>query len=306
MLQNRDIGNLLLLPTIAEEGSMNRAAKVLYTSQPALTRMVQDLETALGEQVFERHAKGVRLTPVGEILVRHARAIQAEASAALYDIERLRRDGRRHFPIGASPYHPLNVLSRALAEIVTSNPDLDVHMQYAAPQQLLELLRHGQIEMVIGPLLTGKVAEDYYQEVLFYDEMAIFCRGAHRLARRDLIDVEQLLGEMWVLGPPDSLVRTRVEAIFRNEGFTPPHVQLEVDDVATRRALVVHGEFLSAFQHNQVQGEVQAGLLTAVKFQWPQARRPIGVIRSTPHNELSKYVTKVLKQYYSLGWRTAE
>ena len=284
---------------------MNRAAKVLYTSQPALTRMVRDLETALGEQVFERHAKGVRLTPVGEVLVRHARAIRAEANAALYEIERVRRDGRRHFPIGAAPYHPLNLLSRALAEIVTSNPDLDVHMQYAAPHDLIELLNHGQVEMVIGPLLTGKAADSYLQEVLFYDEMAIFCRAAHRLARRDSIEVEQLLGEMWVLGPPNSLVRTRVEAIFRNEGLDPPHVQLEVDDVATRRALTVHGDFLSAFQRNQVQPEVQAGLLVEAKFDWPQSRRPIGVIRSMPHNELSKYIAEVLKQYYSLGWRTS-
>lgn len=304
MLHDRDLVNLLLVPTIAEEGSMNRAAKVLYTSQPALTRMVQDLETALGEQVFERHAKGVRLTPVGEVLVRHARAIRAEANAALYEIERVRRDGRRHFPIGAAPYHPLRLLSSALAEIVSSNPDLDVHMQYADLHHLLDLLNHGQVEMVIGPLVTGKVAESYYQEVLFYDEMAIFFRAAHRLARRDSIEVEQLLGEMWVLGPPNSLVRNRVEAIFKNEGLEPPHVQLEVDDVATRRALTVHGDFLSAFQRNQVQAEVQAGFLVEAKFDWPQSRRPIGVIRSMPHNELSKYVTEVLKHHYALGWRT--
>lgn len=304
MLQDRDIVNLLLVPTIAEEGSMNRAAKALFTSQPALTRMIQDLEAALGEQVFERHAKGVRLTPVGEVLLRHARTIRAEANAALYDIDRLRRDGRRHILIGAAPYHPLNVLSRSLAEIVTSSPDLDIHMQYAAPHELLDLLNHGRVEMIIGPLLTGKSADDYIQEVLFYDEMAIFCRAGHRLAGRNSIGVQQLLGEMWVLGPPNSLVRNRVEAIFRNEGYTPPHVQLEVDDVATRRALVVHGDFLSAFQRNQAQNEVQAGLLAPVKFQWPQSTRPIGVIRSTPHNELSKYVTDVLKHYYSLGWKS--
>lgn len=297
-MQSRDVGNLLPFLVIAEEGSMNRAARVLHTSQPALTRMVQELEAAIGEQVFERHARGVRPTPVGEILVRHARAIRAEANAALYEVDRFRRDGRRHIKIGASPYHPLNYLSRALADVVTQNPDLDLHLQYGSPQEILELLRGGGVEMVIGPLLAGEAAEGHLQEVLFYDELVIACRANHRLARRQRVDVQQLLAESWVLGPPDSLMRTRVDALFRNDGLEPPRIQLEVDDVATRRALVVHSDFLSAFQRNQVEAELEAGLAACIDFQWPQARRAIGVVRVTPHNELSAYITSVLKRFY--------
>lgn len=298
MLQNRDVGQLILILAIAEHGSINKAAEALYVSQPALTRTVRDFETAIGGKVFERSAKGVRLTPVGEALIDHARAIRAEFEGALRDAEGVRRDGRRHMHVAAAPYHPLPPLARALGAVMAAQPTLELHLRYGAPDAVVGWLDGGEVEMVLGPLLTGAAARGYIQEILYYDELAIYCAAGHPLAARPSVDLEDLRDAEWVLGPPGSFVRERVEALFYNAATAPPHIRLEVEDVATRRSLVTHAEYVSAFQRNQIHSVVEPGLVAAVNYQWPQDQRAIGVIRLVPHTELSRSVADTLREHY--------
>lgn len=301
MLQNRDVGQLLLILAIAEHGSINKAAEALYISQPALTRTVRDFETAIGGKVFERSAKGVRLTPVGEALIDHARAIRAEFLGAMRDAEGVHRDGRQHMYIAAAPYHPLPPLARALGSIMATRPTLELHLRYGPPDALVGWLDSGEVEMVLGPLLTGAAAHGYVQEVLYYDELAVYCAADHPLAALASVGLDDLRGAEWVLGPPGSFVRERVEGLFFNEAISPPHVRLEVEDVATRRSLVTHAAYVSAFQRNQIHSVVEPGLVAAVNYHWPQDQRAIGVIRLVPHTELSRLVAGTLHEHYRAG-----
>ena len=60
---------------IAETNSLNKAAERLYVGQSALSRAVKELETSLGVVLFERSAKGMTLTPDGEVFVGYARGV---------------------------------------------------------------------------------------------------------------------------------------------------------------------------------------------------------------------------------------
>ncbi|HEY4277824.1 MAG TPA: LysR family transcriptional regulator [Conexibacter sp.] len=301
MLQNRDVGQLLVILTVAEQGSINKAAEVLFISQPALTRAVREFETQIGGRVFERGAKGVKLTDLGDAIVDHARAIRAEFQGAIRDIEHIRLGTRRHLFVGAAQYHPVTLLADALAKTMASNPEVMLHLRYGAPDELVAWLDHGAVEVVLGPLLAGEEARGYRQEVIFYDELAIYCGPGHPLGCAPTVSVDALHDAEWVLGPPGSFVRERVEGLFHNEGRHLPKVRLEIDDVATRRALVSQTDYVSAFQRNQVQREVEAGLVVAVDYQWPQDERAIGATLLAPASDLVRELIDTLRRQYHAG-----
>ena len=74
---------------IAERGSLRAAARHLALAQPALTRSVHELERELGVPLFERRARGMILTPMGEAFVRRASAVLSEVRRARDEVEQL-------------------------------------------------------------------------------------------------------------------------------------------------------------------------------------------------------------------------
>lgn len=83
--------------TVAETGSVTRAAERLNISQPPLTRKLKSLEDELGTPLFERRSTGVRLLPAGERLLEHARAILGAVELAIVEVREapVRDRGRR-------------------------------------------------------------------------------------------------------------------------------------------------------------------------------------------------------------------
>lgn len=76
---------------VAEDGNISRAAKKVFLSQPALSRQIKALEDEIGQCLLERQAHSIRLTPVGETMLREARNLLQQADQVL---ERVRSSGR--------------------------------------------------------------------------------------------------------------------------------------------------------------------------------------------------------------------
>src|SRR5689334_1903685 len=88
--------------TVAEQGSITRAARVLATSQPAVSKQLAELEESLGSVLLDRLPRGVRLTAAGEVLLRHAERIFAAERAAEAELLELTGLMRGRLSIGAS------------------------------------------------------------------------------------------------------------------------------------------------------------------------------------------------------------
>jgi LysR family transcriptional regulator, nitrogen assimilation regulatory protein len=98
-----DLKQLEYFRHVAELGSFTRAASFLSVVQPALSRQVRQLETELGQNLFERNGRGVVLTDAGTQLLEHARGILTQVGRARQDLEDQRNGDSGHFTLGLPP-----------------------------------------------------------------------------------------------------------------------------------------------------------------------------------------------------------
>lgn len=292
---------LLTMLTVAECGSINRAAEVLHVSQPSLTRSVRDFEGRLGEKVFERGAKGVVLTPLGRTLMERARAVRLEMRRAQDGVERFRRDRRQIVRLGAVAVQPIQQFAQAIVASARQFPEVHMSLVTGTQDEMLHHLHEGRIEMLFGRLLNQADFPHLHQEVLYHDVAHVYCRAGHPLSCADSLSVADLARWDWVLGPAGTMMRARVDELFLAQRQAL-RVSLEVEDVLVRRVLVKESDLLSAFQVHHVHSEVAAGLMARLPVQLDTGVHPIGAISLTEYSPFTlQLIRNLIEKYRSSG-----
>ncbi|MEO1225419.1 MAG: LysR family transcriptional regulator [Pseudomonadota bacterium] len=144
-----------LLPyflSIAETGSLTRAARERALTQPALSRKMRQLEEGLNVQLFIRHTRGVELTAAGRILLRRARLIEAESRYAIDEIELLKGGATTSVRLTAGPVWCMSVLPQAIAAVKAAYPQFSAEIEMSGGVGQVEAVASGEIDMWAGAL----------------------------------------------------------------------------------------------------------------------------------------------------------
>lgn len=299
-----DPGNLLTFLAVAEAGGFNKASAILHKSQPALTRTVHQLEELVGTPVFSRSANGVELTEAGEWLLGYARAIRQQLNEAANGLDSIKHRQRIRVAIGTTAVHPVDLFSRAIAQVLNRNPDIDLKIAVASESALLDHLREGLMSFVIMPMPRPHELSGMHYETVFLDHAAIYCPPDHPVASIKSPDIHDLHQAAWMLGPPETLQRDRLEALFLGEGLSTAKIGLEIEDLRLRRALMTEMPFLTIMARFHVEELVQEGKLVEVNFPLPQDRRPIIALQLNEHghgNLMSAFVAALREIYGTSG-----
>lgn len=210
----------------ARTGSISKAAEELYLTQPTVSLQVQALERELDTKLFERRGPKLILTHDGEKLFDMARSlvdridgIADEFQAARDSVER----GRLDVAAGGSTIQ--YVLPRFVEQFVGQYPGVDLKLHNVTGQAGLELLRAGDVDFAVGPLL--EVPEDIaFHPIVSYDPLLITPQG-HPLANKLRVTLEDI-GKYPLILPPRNLSTWRiVEYAFADAGVNY-EVKLEV------------------------------------------------------------------------------
>ena len=180
---------------IAERGSLRAAARHLQLAQPALTRSVQELERELGAPLFERRARGMILTPMGQAFVRRASAVLTEVRRARDEVEQLHGGTAGKVVAGLSLAAHIALLPKALAPFRARYPQVELHLIEGWYPTLETGLKDGSVDFYVGPRPDQQPSSELIQEPLFENLRIIFGRKGHPLAgARSLRD---LAGAEW-------------------------------------------------------------------------------------------------------------
>jgi LysR family transcriptional regulator of gallate degradation len=272
----RGTGNLVTMSQVrallalAEAGSFVGAAQASRLSQPSLHRAVRDVERLGGVPLAERRGRGVRLTAAGQRLARGFGLAIGEIRAGL---DELAPADSGRIRIGAMPLSRARLLPRAVARFHDLRPGARIDVEEGPHGELIERLRDGRLDFLVGALREPPPGPDVAQEALFDDRLVIVAGRDHPLAGTRP-DMAQLAAFPWVVAHPGAPLLRLWQALFEDAGLAVPDAPVTCGSVMMIRGLLAESRFLTLLSPHQIEG---AADLVAIGPPIEKTRRPIGL-----------------------------
>lgn len=269
---------LLLMTQLDREGSVLHAAGAAGMSQPAASKLLRELEEALGVALFERHARGVVPTAYGAIVVRHAHTILSEIRKVQEEVEALKRGETYRVAIGSVVSPGAELLPQALAMLERSHPQMVVKVQMDTSRPLVAKLIEGQLDIVIGRVLDLENAAGLDFEALAEEPHSLIARAGHPLSAQRTVDFKDLVDYPWALPPQDSILRERINAMFALRGLSLPARIVETSWLALISNMLRLSDMLVALPQEVVQPYCDAGMLCVLPIELNVRMDTFGII----------------------------
>ncbi|HUN98199.1 MAG TPA: LysR family transcriptional regulator [Bradyrhizobium sp.] len=217
-----DLRHARTFVTVAELGTVSKAAQQLRIAQPALSRQISDLEQELGFRLFDRIGRRLALTSEGEQFLGDCRGLLNHASAVGERAELLRQGDTGVLKVAASPQHIESVLSQFLHRYAQQYPNVQVQMFEAAGRESLAMLERGEIHLAQN-LLHAVEPNDSRVAILQLQpvELLSVSHPSLILGRRGSIEIDELLAHPLLLMDSEFVVRRTFDAACRVAGIKP-------------------------------------------------------------------------------------
>jgi LysR family transcriptional regulator, regulator for genes of the gallate degradation pathway len=264
------------LIALGEAGSYVGASVATGLAQPTLHRAVNDLSLALRRTLVERRGKGLMLAPGGRQTLRAFRLARAELEAGLSEIEGLKGRETGRISIGAMPLSRARILPSAIAAFHARFPEVKINVLEGSWQELVEPLRDGEIDLMVGALRDPAPGDDLVQTPLFEDRPVIIGRKGHPLVGHAPSPAE-LARYPWTIAAAGTPLRTSWERMFADSNMAVPEVPIECGSVMMIRQILIASDFLTLLSPDQVAVELEAGWLDVVGDAPTDLVRTIGI-----------------------------
>lgn len=231
--------HLVLVTTVAEEGTLIGAARALHVTQPVVTRSLKEIESVAGAELFVRGPRGVRPTQYGEILIEHARAVLGNMRAAAGRIHELQRVGMEPVRVGTNLAGAYSLLPHALIRLKRTYPHLTVSVIEAMPDELGLHLSRGDVDVLVDRLQPS-APHAALRRVRLYDEpVRLVVRRGHPRLGAPVGGVKDLLDLPWVLPERATQLRQELDQLFDREGLPLPADIIECSSILILRTILL-------------------------------------------------------------------
>lgn len=235
------VQRLRVLRAVAQHGSFTAAGGVLGVSQPAVSQQVSALEREVGARLVERTTLGARLTPEGEIVLRHALRILTSCDDARRELDQIRSGDLATVRVAAFPTACSYLLPQAAALWRRRYPALPFEFTERDADEAVELTRHGKAELALTYDYAAHPIDLRHLTVqpMPDDPLLLLLPANHPLAAAPVVDVAALAEDVWISGTSFACAES-LRAICGVAGFAPV-VALDANRYPTTLALVAAG-----------------------------------------------------------------
>ncbi len=239
--------DLHVLMAVVHAGSMNKAAALLHTTQPAVSRSVAELERTMGVRLLDRNAQGVEPTAYGRALLDGGTAVFDDLRQAVRSIAFLADPTAGEVRVGCNAHLAPNFVAAVIGRLSQRYPRIVFNVIAIQPDAQQRALTERRVDLAIGAALAPITDERLTFETL-YDETYIVATGAQNpLARRRKIDLGLLANEPWMLPPAESPFGAVLLQAFRARGLEYPRTIVFTHLPELRAGLLATGRFVTIF-----------------------------------------------------------
>ena len=268
-----DLRQLEILQAIAETGSFTACGRKLHVSQSAISRQILLLEDELGEPLFLRVGRQVRMTPAAESLVQLGQRVFLDVRETVGAITDRTRDLRGTLRLSGGMTVCLYVFPPLLKQLRRVHPHLDVRLTVALAGRSVQEIRGGRVD---AGLLTLPVEEtDLVTVPALREELLLVTAPTHQLAKRRKVLARDLAGLPFVLFELGSATRKVIDHFFASQNIEPTIV-MDTENVEIIKAMVKTGLGVGIVPYQAVAREVRAGQLFCARIDGHELLRETG------------------------------
>ena len=255
-----DFGQIEAFVQVATHSSFSRAAESLQLTQPSITARIQSLERELGEEMFERGGRGVKLTDAGRVFLPCAERILQQIQEARDAVDEVRHVQMGSLRLGAAITFSTYVLPGLLHRWRQEFPGVDVVIRTGRSEQVMNLLLTDEVQVGIGRTLSSP---DVEQVPLYDDEITLVAYPQHEFARTGRATISEAAREPIVLFDRGSSYYGMIHDLFRKAAVIP-NVAMELDSLEATKRMVEEGLGIALVPLVTVERELKEGSLVRV------------------------------------------
>jgi DNA-binding transcriptional LysR family regulator len=270
--------DLHVLMTVVQAGSMSKAAALLNTGQPAISRSISELEHELGVRLFDRGRQGVKPTAYGRALLDGGTAVFDDLRQTVRSISFLADPTVGEVRIGCNPFLAASFVATVIERLSRRYPRATFRLTPAYVETLYRELTERNVDFLIARRSGSLSDEGLDHEFLFDDTYWVMAGAKNPLARRRSIELAELANEPWALPPPESTTGSVALAAFRAIGLDYPRTAVIAEPVDVRITMLATGRFVTIFPESVFRFSPREPELKVLSVKQQLSRLPVGII----------------------------
>lgn len=276
--------HLVLIDTLARTQNMHTAAQEMSISQPAVSKMLREVEHQLGFALFQRLPRSMCLTDLGSHVARYAQIALNDAQHFVGQVNHLRHGGHGLLKVGTIFAPTAVALPAAIVGIKQRWPLLTLEVLEGTSANLLERLEHKQLDLVIARFTLDRHRQLFDFQPLAPEPLCLVTGSQHPLAGARELPLAELGTWPWIVYPTGTPMRARLERAFAEAGMQTPTNTVETISMQTTLQLLQTSPMVAMLGESMVEPDIQAGRLTRLELPFPLVLADYGII--TRRNEL--------------------
>lgn len=297
-LSNRlKLRHLVLLDALGRSHNMHLAAQQMNITQPAATKILQDIEDLFGLVLFERQPRNMQPTDLGEFVIRFARETLNATGKFVEELDHMRKGGHGMLLVGAT-YGIAYLLSPSIMKMKRKRPLLSIRILERTSDILLTELKEKNLDLVIGRF-TGEHQHNIFDfRDIAATQMCAAVNPTHPLLKETHLSLVQLMDWPWILHPLSTPTRKLFEETLADMGLKSPVNLVETTSIFTTLQLLQGSDMIAVLPVSAIKDHIRRGMLSRLPISFDRQLEDYGILArkgETPSTAAGEFMETVLE-----------